>query len=85
MKLYASFALIFFISGSISIKAPPYTIWTKIFGDRTGAGCNNPGDVGRVVEITDDQSFIISERTNSYGMENTDVCLVSIDAQGNET
>jgi hypothetical protein len=85
MKLYASFSLVLLLTGSISVQAPPDTLWSKIFGGDSQGGCNNTGDVGRVVEGTDDGGFIISGWTNSYGMENTDVWLISTDAQGNET
>jgi len=85
MRMYASFSLVLLITGSLSIDSPPDTLWTKIFGGDNQGGCYNQGDVGRVVEGTDDGGFIISGWTNSYGMDNTDVWLVSIDAQGNET
>jgi hypothetical protein len=84
MKIYASFTLALLLTGSISMKAPPDTLWTKIFGGQTQGGCNNPGDVGRVVEITDDQGYVISGWTNSYGLEDTDVWIVNTDGQGNE-
>jgi len=82
--MYASFALVLFLTGSVSMKVPPDTLWTKIFGGDNQGGCNNPGDVGRVVERTDDEGFIISGWTNSYGVDNTDVWIVSTDVQGNE-
>jgi hypothetical protein len=84
MRLYASFALVLFITGSLSIKAPPDTLWTKIFGGDNQGGCNNTGDVGRAIENSDDGGFVISGWTNSFGIDNTDVWLVSTDAQGNE-
>jgi len=84
MKMYASFALVLFLTGSVSMITPPDTLWTKIFGGDNQGGCNNTGDVGRVVESTDDGGFIISGWTNSYGVDNTDIWIVSTDAWGNE-
>jgi hypothetical protein len=85
MKMYSSFALVLFLTGSISVKTPPDTLWTKIFGgDNNPGGCNIVGDVGRAIEQMDDSGFIISGRTNSYAHGGSDVWLVGTDYNGNE-
>jgi len=84
MRLYASFVIVLFFTGSISFKGPPDTLWTKIFGGENQGGCNNIGDVGRAIENTDDGGFVISGWTNSFGTENTDIWLVSTDSRGNK-
>jgi hypothetical protein len=84
MKLYTSFSLVILITGSISIEAPPDTLWTKIFGGNKSGGCDYSGDAGRALEETEVGGYVISGWTNSYSDSGSDVWLVGTDHHGNE-
>jgi len=84
MKVLGAFTLALIITNAISVNTPPDTLWTKIFGGSNQGGCNNTGDIGRTLERLDDDGYIISGWTNSYGIDNTDVWLICTDETGNE-
>ena len=82
MKMHAFFPLVFFIFGAITVKAPPDTLWTKMFGGGNPGGCNYSGDAGRSVQQTTDGGFIVAGWTHSFNAVGADMRLIRTNELG---
>jgi len=82
MKMYVSFSLVLIISGAISVKTPPDTLWTKIFGGDNPGGCNLSGDAGRSVQQTHDRGFVVAGWTHSFGSVGANIRLIRTNELG---
>ena len=81
MKIYSLF-MVFLFFGTLSIQAPPDTLWTRFFGG-TQPGCGeNSGNAGRSVESTSDGGFLVAGWTYSTANSGADIWLIRTDELG---